>query len=163
MEAEASARDDRPGRFVLDVRRGALTADGEEQALRPKAFALLRYLAENPDRVVGRDEIMQSVWPGVFVTDDSISQCIKDIRRALGDDTQRLLRTLPKRGYLLAAEAIYIGHAPPALRDEPVVAAPPTGRPMVVVLPFEGIGSDADQLYFADGLTADLVTDLTRF
>jgi adenylate cyclase len=163
MEAEASAGDDRPGRFVLDVRRGALTAGGQEQALRPKAFALLRHLAENPDRVVGRDEIMQSVWPGVFVTDDSISQCIKDIRRALGDDTQRLLRTLPKRGYLLAAEAVYIGHAPPALRDGPVMAAPPTGRPMVVVLPFEGIGPDADQLYFADGLTADLVTDLTRF
>jgi adenylate cyclase len=160
MEAEASARDDRPDRFVLDVRRGALTAGGEEQALRPKAFALLRHLAENPDRVVGRDEIMQFVWPGVFVTDDSISQCIKDIRRALGDDTQRLLRTLPKRGYLLAAEAVYIGQAP---RDDPVVAAPPTGRPMVVVLSFEGIGPDADQLYFADGLTADLVTDLTRF
>jgi adenylate cyclase len=163
MEAEAPARNDRPSRFVLDVRRGALMAGGEEQALRPKAFALLRHLAENPDRVVGRDEIMQSVWPSVFVTDDNISQCIKDIRRALGDDTQRLLRTVPKRGYLLAAEAVHIGYAPPEPRAKTAVALPPTGRPMVVVLPFEGIGPDADQLYFADGLTADLVTDLTRF
>jgi TolB-like protein/Flp pilus assembly protein TadD len=155
-------------RFILDLRRGVLLADGAERALRPKSFALLRHLVENAERLISRDEILQAVWPGVFVTEDSITQCIREIRRALGDDTQVVLRTLPRRGYMLAI---------PARRQEPTdapppaagvsavqpLAAPPTDRPMVVVLPFDNIGGDPEQGYFADGLTADLVTDLTRF
>src|SRR5580693_7759026 len=87
-------------RFVLHLGRGTLLADGAECALRPKSFALLRHFVENPGRLIDRDEIMETVWPGVFVTDDSIAQCISDIRRALGDSDQRLLRTLPRRGFL---------------------------------------------------------------
>src|SRR6266550_2449266 len=91
-------------RFVLNIDRGVLLADGLECALRPKSFAVLRHFVENPDRLIDRDEIMQAVWPGVFVSDDSVVQCIRDIRRAFGDSEQRLLRTLPRRGYLLAAQ-----------------------------------------------------------
>src|ERR1700692_3449205 len=90
-------------RFELRLDRGALLADGVECALRPKSFTLLRHFVENPGRLIDRDEIMQAVWPGVFVSDDSIAQCVSDIRRALGDNEQRLLRTLPRRGYLFAA------------------------------------------------------------
>lgn len=163
--------EDRPAvyrfdRFVLDLVRGALLADGAERALRPKSFALLRHLVANAERLIGRDEIMQAVWPGVFVTDDSIGQCIKEIRRALDDDQQRLLRTLPRRGYLFAVPApradeadVSASHAA-AVRTLP---APPTNRPMVVVLPIGNIGGDPNEGYFADGLTADLVTDLTHF
>jgi len=75
-------------RFVLDLDRGALLADGAECALRPKSLMLLRVFVENPDRVIHRDEIMEAVWPGVFVSDDSIAQCVSDIRRALGDNEQ---------------------------------------------------------------------------
>jgi TolB-like protein len=157
--------------FTLDLVRGALLgADGAERALRPKSFALLRYLVANAGRLVDRDELMQAVWPGVFVTDDSIAQCIKDIRRALGDDTQRLLRTVPRRGYLLAAApsrtaAGEFGSPLPASVADAAAALPtPTAnRPMLVVLPLENIGEDPEQRYFASGLTADLVTDLTRF
>src|SRR5215472_18066677 len=92
------------GRFTLNLDRGALLADGAECVLRPQSLTLLRHFVENPGRLIDRDEIMQAVWPGVFVTDDSIAQCIRDIRRALGDGEQRLLRTLPRRGYLLTAE-----------------------------------------------------------
>src|ERR1700693_545408 len=88
------------GRFTLHLDRGVLLADGAECALRPKSFALLRLFVENPGRLVNRDEIMETIWPGVFVTDDSIAQCVSDIRRALGDSDQRLLRTLPRRGFL---------------------------------------------------------------
>src|SRR4051812_12624269 len=92
-------------RFTLDLARGALLAsDGAELPLRPKSFALLQLLVENAGRLLDRDAIMRAVWPDVFVTDDSITQCVHDIRRAFGDDTQRLLRTVPRRGYLLAAE-----------------------------------------------------------
>src|SRR5215475_11040725 len=92
-------------RFVLDLSRGVLSADGAECALRSKSFALLRLFVENSGRLIDRDEIMQAVWPGVFVTDDSIAQCISEIRRVLDDHQQRLLRTLPRRGYLFAASA----------------------------------------------------------
>ena len=72
--------------------------------LRPKSLALLRLLVEYAGRVLDRDAIMAAVWPDVVVTDKSITQCIRDIRRALGDEAQQLLKTVPKRGYLLAAE-----------------------------------------------------------
>src|SRR5690606_31974284 len=85
---------------TLDLARGALRApDGAERALRPKSFALLRHFVVNAGRLIDHDEMMQAVWPDVVVTDDSITQCIKEIRRALGDREQRLLRTVPRRGY----------------------------------------------------------------
>ena len=52
------------GGFVIDLRRGALLADGTERPLRPKSFALLRYLAERAGQLVGRNEIMEAVWRG---------------------------------------------------------------------------------------------------
>ena len=83
-------------RFTLDPVRGALlAAGGTEVALRPKAFALLTRLVENAGRLLDRDEIMRAVWPGVIVTDDSVTQCVKEIRRALGDDGQRLVKASP--------------------------------------------------------------------
>ncbi|MEJ1975585.1 MAG: winged helix-turn-helix domain-containing protein [Acetobacteraceae bacterium] len=146
------------GRFTVDLRRGMLLADGAERPLRPKSFALLRHLVEHAGQLVGRDAIMQAVWPGTFVTEDSITQCIRDIRRALGDEAPAWLRTLPRRGYLFAAAA-----PSPAAPVHAPVPAPPTGRPMVIVLPFENFGGDPEQAYFANGLRADLVTDLSRF
>jgi len=156
--------DFRFGRFVVDLRRGALLADGTERPLRPKSFALLRHLAERAGQLVGRDEIMEAVWPGIYVTEDSITQCIRDIRRALGDEAAHLLRTLPRRGYTLAAAAPAAPQpAPEGTTASNPLPAPRTGRPMVLVLPFENIGNDPEQSYFADGLRADLVTDLTHF
>ena len=85
-------------RFTLDLARGTLLdADGAEIPLRPKSFALMRLLVENPGRFVDRDAIMAAVWPDVVVTDESITQCVRDIRKALGDEAQQLLKTVPKR------------------------------------------------------------------
>ena len=166
------------GGFTLDVVRGALLASGgAEVALRPKAFALLRRLVENAGRLINRDEIMAAIWPGVIVTDDSVAQLVKEIRRALGDEEQQLLRTVPRRGLLFAADVVRAERPhteaaafPPGGLAAPAPACPgctpprpPTGRPMVVVLPFEDMGGESGQGYFADGLTTDLVTDLTRF
>ena len=117
MAGSADAGTYRFDRFVLDVGRGVLMVDGAERALRPKTFALLRHFVENADRLIDRDEIMQAVWPGIFVTDDSIAQCISDLRRALEDPQQRLLRTLPRRGYR------FIG--PIRAEDRPTVPSPP--------------------------------------
>ena len=93
--------------FVLDIRRGSLlTAAGEELSLRRQSFELLRLLVENAGRLLDRDTINRAIWSDVAVTDDSITQCVRDIRRAIGDDAQRILRTMRRRGYLLAAEVI---------------------------------------------------------
>src|SRR3954470_1475964 len=111
-------------RFTLDLARGALLADsGSEVALRPKSFALLRLLVENAGRLLDRDAIMAAVWPGVVVGGESITQCLRDIRKALGDEAQQLLKTVPKRGYLLAAEVTPAEATAPAPRVERRLAA----------------------------------------
>ena len=88
--------------FCLDLGRGTLSGpDGTDLALRPKAFALLHYLLDNASRLHSRDDLFQAVWPGVIVSDDSLTQCVSDLRRALGDRANHVLRTVPRRGYML--------------------------------------------------------------
>jgi TolB-like protein/DNA-binding winged helix-turn-helix (wHTH) protein/rhodanese-related sulfurtransferase len=173
--------------------------------LRPQAFAVLRQLAENAGRLVTKDELMQAVWPGVAVTDDSLVQCIHEIRRALRDEEHAVLKTVPKRGYRLVppagtdiepaaatppfeAGAVSAAPVPVAPRQGPGLAtaafvallilaamvpwwlfgraekasAPTDGPPVIAVLPFTNLGGDPGQDYFADGITEDLITDLSK-
>lgn len=90
-------------RYTLDLARSALRRGEEQIELRPKSFDVLRYLAENAGRVVSKDEVFAAVWPDVIVTDDSLVQCVGDIRQAFKDDAQRLIKTIPRRGYLFDA------------------------------------------------------------
>jgi len=89
--------------FTLDLRRSSLRSGNAEIELRPKSFLLLRYLVENSGRLVSRDELMKALWPDVIVTDESVTRCVSDVRRALGDSAQRIIKTLSKRGYVLTA------------------------------------------------------------
>jgi predicted ATPase/DNA-binding winged helix-turn-helix (wHTH) protein/predicted negative regulator of RcsB-dependent stress response len=92
------------GDFTLDLVRGCLLRAGEEVKLRPKVYEALRYFVENPGRLIGKQELIQAVWPDSFVTDDSLVQCTVELRRALDDRDQQVLKTVPRRGYLFAAE-----------------------------------------------------------
>ena len=75
-------------RFALDLTRGSLrTADGNID-LRPKVFEVLCYLASNAGRVVSKQELFEAVWPAVTVSDDSLVQCIRELRARLGDDNR---------------------------------------------------------------------------
>ena len=94
------------GEFILDVTRGCLVKAGEEVKLRPKVYETLKYLVEHPGRLIGKQELMQAVWPDTFVTDDSLVQCTLELRRALDDRSQHLLKTVPRRGYVFTAEVI---------------------------------------------------------
>jgi DNA-binding winged helix-turn-helix (wHTH) protein len=124
MGAEAGGSVYRMGRFTLDVARGALLGpDGAEAPLRPKPFALLCHLTRNAGRVQSHDEILAAVWPGVFVTEDSITLCVRQLRTALGDPEGRLLRTVSRRDYLLAAEAT------PAAAPALTISGLPDGAP----------------------------------
>jgi class 3 adenylate cyclase/tetratricopeptide (TPR) repeat protein len=95
------------GAFVLDCGNEALrTADGAEIYLRAKSFALLRLMVENAGRLLTRETIMGALWPNLFVTDDNITQCVSDVRRALGPEAGHLLRTIPRRGYIFDATVV---------------------------------------------------------
>src|SRR5215216_2771697 len=89
------------GRHVLDLDRGSLFHENKEVSLRPKTFAVLLYLIENTGRLVSKDELFTAVWPNVAVTDDALVQSVGELRRALGDDGPRLIKTIPRRGYRL--------------------------------------------------------------
>ena len=130
MDAERAAGAWRFDRFTLDLARGALLGpDGAEVPVRPKSFALLRLLVENAGRLLDRDAIMAAVWPDVIVTDESITQCVRDVRRALSDEAQSLLRTVPRRGYLLTAEVSRAGPAAAVPEEAAREAAEPRGAP----------------------------------
>jgi TolB-like protein/DNA-binding winged helix-turn-helix (wHTH) protein/Tfp pilus assembly protein PilF len=88
------------GRFTLDVGRESLLRDGEEVRLRPKSFAVLRHLVEHAGQLVTKDQLMEAVWGGVVVTEGSLTQCIIDVRRALEDHDQRVVRTVARRGFI---------------------------------------------------------------
>lgn len=110
------------GDSVLDLEREVLLdASGGVVELRPQAFQVLRHLALEAGRLVSKDQLLAAVWPDVVVTDDSLVQAIGDVRRALGPRGRDVVRTIPRRGYLLVA------HPLPA---EPVAAGlPPPLRP----------------------------------
>src|SRR5262249_42039993 len=86
-------------RYVLDLSRGCLLLDNSEVLLRPKTFAVLKFLVENSGRLVSKDDIFTAVWPNLAVTDDTLVQSIGELRRELGDDGPRLIKTIPRRGY----------------------------------------------------------------
>ncbi|WP_119389656.1 winged helix-turn-helix domain-containing tetratricopeptide repeat protein [Taklimakanibacter lacteus] len=123
--------------------------DGEIAPVRPQAFATLRYLLQNPDRLVTKTELMDVVWRGTSVTDDSLVQCIHEIRRALRDERHDVLQTVSRRGYRIVL-------------PEKASAPTPANKASLAVLPFTNLNRDPEQDYFADGLVEDLITSLAR-
>lgn len=100
------------GEFKLDEARGSLYRSDTEIKLRLKVFEALKYLVANAGRLVGKDELAKAVWPDSFVTDDSIVQCAAEIRRALGDTEQLILRTISRRGYIFEAKVTETNQLP---------------------------------------------------
>lgn len=132
------------GGYTLDLGKGTLRHADGAAFLRPKTYALLTPLARHMGRVVPKSEIMDAVWPGVYVTEDSLTQSVREIRKVLGDD---LVRTVSKRGYMLAAE---------------VEPAPEIGsQPMVAVLRFRNESEADDPI--VDGFAEDIINGLARF
>src|SRR5688572_22098229 len=91
------------GFVFLTENKELRTVAGKAIDLRSQSAEVLSVLASRPGKIVSKDALMQEVWPDTFVTDDSLTQCIGDIRRALSDDAHVIVETLPKRGYRLNA------------------------------------------------------------
>jgi DNA-binding winged helix-turn-helix (wHTH) protein/tetratricopeptide (TPR) repeat protein len=117
--------------FELDRQRAELRGpDSESIRLRPKAFAMLHFLADNARRVVSKQELMEAVWPNIHVGEDSLFQCIREIRSALGNDHRHLLKVVSGRGYLFEVEVSYpqAESIPATEANERPVAAGPSIR-----------------------------------
>ncbi len=151
--------------FTLDVDRLCLLGPTGQANLRRKSFEVLRYLVEHPGRVVTKEEMINAVWPDVTVGDELLTQCISEVRHGLGDENQRIIKTVPRRGYLMDV-AISVDDAPVAKVMDEIDSASPLPLPdrrSIAVLPFSNLSADPDQEYFADGVVDDIITELSRF
>ena len=111
-------------RYVLDLSRGCLLLDNSEVFLRPKTFAVLKFLVENSGRLASKDDIFAAVWPNLAVTDDTLVQSIGELRRELGSDGPRLIKTVPRRGYRFDASVTELARGADATANvEPEPAA----------------------------------------
>jgi DNA-binding winged helix-turn-helix (wHTH) protein/Flp pilus assembly protein TadD len=119
--------------FELDPERAELRApDGATIRLRPKTLEILRLLAGNAGRVLNKQQLMEAVWPNVHVGEDSLFQCIREIRTALGDDKRQVVRVISGRGYLFQAEVTGAQVTEAGVTEVAVPAAPeiaPVGQP----------------------------------
>lgn len=151
--------------FVLDGPRMELRQGSEVIHLEPKHFTLLKMLLEHSDRVVTKDEIFDEVWPGVFVTEASLSGAVKHIRKALGDDgeAQAYIRTIRGKGFRFVGALSKAAGRPatgPVPEQQSVVND--AGPPIIAVLPFTLLGKDLSETAIADALPIEIIAALSR-
>jgi TolB-like protein/tetratricopeptide (TPR) repeat protein len=143
---------------VLDVARRELRRNGESVALEPQVFDLLVHLIRNRDRVVTKDDLLDSLWGGRIVSESTLNSRINAARRAVGDsgEAQGLIRTLPRKGFR------FVGDATDGQSTQPTPPNTPRDRPSIAVLPFSDLSGGQGQEYFADGMVAEIITGLSR-
>ncbi|NND58803.1 MAG: hypothetical protein HKN49_00900 [Gammaproteobacteria bacterium] len=171
----------RVGAWRADPNSLAIQRNGQVCHLEPRAFAVLRYLADRPRQVVSVDELMDALWPGVVVTPNAVSRVIANLRKALGDDARKpeYIETIARTGYRMVAETepavvsasprfAYLGLA--ALALVTIVAVVwlyqfnngPAPKPSVAVLPFENLTGDAALDYLGDGVAEEIIHSLAQ-
>ncbi|MEQ1730716.1 MAG: winged helix-turn-helix domain-containing protein [Vicinamibacterales bacterium] len=174
------------GPFVLDLDARALHRNGQPVALPPKAMELLVVLVQSAGTLVTKDDLMRRVWPDTFVEEGNLPVTVFTLRKALGDDGEQFIRTVPRRGYCFVGEIRDTRPAPPAESARPrrlavgaLVAGltialaglgyawsrsapPPAGSiRSVAVLPFTLVDIDAANEYQGPGVAADVIARLT--
>ncbi len=207
--------------WLIEPESGRISRDNQSVHLEPKVMALLVTMAQSPEHVHRRDELLESVWAGTIVSDEALTNAIIKLRKALQDDARhpRYIETLSKRGYRLVASVRWLdegatdqadsaiptinhsisstkpilskpltillsmvflgalvsivltiqpGSTPPeptphqsSLATEPA-GLPLPNKPSIAVLPFINIGNEITDSYFSDGITDDLITDLSK-
>lgn len=155
---------------VIDLQRHELTAsDGHPVVLRRQALELLVYLADRAGEVVPKEELLDRLWPGMVVTEDSLVQAVGDARRALGDGAHRVIQTVARRGYRLIAG---VAGAPPVLglhaaheaAADPQAVPPPVSpvRPTVAVIPWAPRLRESTRFGAGDLLADEVIGALSR-
>lgn len=144
------------GPFLLDPGAGTLLRNGDPVAVGFRGLKLLSALVERPGGILGKAELMDAAWPGLAVEEGNLTVQISQLRKLLGpsDGGGEWIATIPRVGYR------FIGTVETIAGEKPVLPLP--DKPSIAVLPFENVGTDPEQGAFADGLTEDLITDLSR-
>ena len=154
--------------YVLDAGRRELRRGANLLSVEPKVFDLLVHLIGSRDRVVSKDELIAAIWGGRIVSESALTTCINAARTVLSDsgDAQRLIKTLPRKGFRFVGKAREQGDIGTAAANAAVEQrrADPAlpDRPSLAVLPFTNIGGDPEQEYFADGIVEEMITELSR-
>jgi TolB-like protein/DNA-binding winged helix-turn-helix (wHTH) protein/Tfp pilus assembly protein PilF len=189
------------GAYRLDSEEKVLVCQGQAVPIAPKDIETLIVLVERAGHIVGKDELLEKVWPGVFIEENNLARRIFNLRQVLGEgpDGRKYIETVPKRGYrfvgsvrergegadsLASATATSDSHQHTARADRwrrawawalaavLLVAASlfaqhfwrarntSPQRLMLAVLPFENLSGDANEDYFADGLTEEMIVQL---
>ncbi|TDH60949.1 tetratricopeptide repeat protein [Dankookia rubra] len=147
--------------LVLDTARRELRRGEALVAVEPQVFDLLALLVRARDRVVGRDEMLAAVWQGRIVSEATLSSRVNAARTAIGDSgaAQRLIRTLPRKGFRFVGAVAEVAQPPPEAADAPAAGR---GPPALAVLPFANLGGDPAQDYFAEGMAEEILVALSR-
>jgi TolB-like protein/Flp pilus assembly protein TadD len=150
--------------FVLDTSRRELRRGTALVAAEPQVFDILEYLIRSRERVVSRDDLLAAVWHGRIVSDATLSSRINAARTAIGDngEEQRLIRTLPRKGVRFIGEVREEANAPAQAVPETAPGIADPEGPSIAVLPFTNMSGDPEQEYFADGISEDIITALSR-
>ena len=143
------------GPCQLDLDSGLVLRGGAAVPMRARPLAVLRHLATRPGQIVSKTELIEAAWAGVAVSDDSLTQAIRDIRVQIGDDTGTILRTAARRGYMLVPG---MAEAPPPPQD-----APTDHRPRIGILPFADQTGSAESASLIALLNDETAAGLSRF
>jgi TolB-like protein/Flp pilus assembly protein TadD len=151
--------------YAFDTDRRELHRGTDIVSVAPQVFDLLDYLIRNRQRVVSKDDIINAVWNGRAVSDAALTTRLNAVRSAIGDsgEEQRLIRTLPRKGFRFVGEVREAQDAAGAKPDDAPQSAPAVAdKPSIAVLPFENMSGDPQQEYFADGIAEDLLATLSK-
>ena len=151
--------------YVFDVGRHELLRGSTRVEVEPGVLDLLRYLIENRERVVSKDDLIEHVWNGRIVSESTMTSRITAARHAIGDtgSEQRLIRTVARKGVRFVGEVRESGGTDAPTVGPPPVAASLPDKPSVAILPFANLSGDPAQDYFSDGISEDIITELSRF
>ncbi len=163
-------------RFRFDMETGRLWAGEQEVRLTPKAAAVMTMLVAHGGEPVTKEDLFAAVWPDTAVSDDALTTCIVELRRALKDDARqpRFIETRHRRGYRFIAAVNTSVPAAPA--TPPVIGPPATAATagviaelavsapisVIAVLPFADMSSERDQDYLCEGIAEELINALTN-
>jgi TolB-like protein len=158
--------------YTLDPDRRELKSGHNLIAIPPIAFDLLIFLIRNRDRVVTREDMVESVWQARSVSPSTVASTLNTVRKAIGDtgEDQRLLRTIWRKGIRFVGNVIAVDEE--SMSDAGESAPGPSGgnrlspslpdKPSIAVLPFSNLSGDSEQEYFADGVVEDVILALSR-